>query len=583
MFNRRSSLSTTMRSALVVVLFGGLVLSPAHAKKPATSPSKAETPAPTYKPISSPLSEEDEALVAKLPLRVKVGQLMIVGFMGDNVDHSLKKIIERIHPGAIVVFSRNIKTARQISELNREAQATSLRESSLPLLIACDQEGGDVVRLKTPYPLPSALAFGIADDVVLAEKAGLATGQLMKTLGFNMNLAPVLDVADPKAARFIGTRSFGKDPKLVATLGRSFASGLDGAGILPTTKHFPGHGGVKEDSHTGTPVKDDLLPQLEQLHIAPFEQMRAEFASPWAVMLAHVAYPALDPSKMPATFSKPIVTDLLRNKLAFDGLVITDDIEMAGASVVTDINERAVRAVEAGVDLIMVAWNKRMMAQISDSLVKAVKDGRISEERINESLRRIIAAKRKYATPAAASPSVKELRTALQNPAFKEVADASVAARFNTPPSESELEFLKANAEKPIVLFSASLRFTKDFTDSVAPREVRPYRITLKQKYDIDRVMRANPAAIGVFYASGPLVAKIGSKISEDVASRMVLVTVEAPGSIENAGDFKALADVYYRHPSLGKLVAQNYFATELRKPASKTASKPSPKRRGKK
>ncbi|MES2964305.1 MAG: glycoside hydrolase family 3 N-terminal domain-containing protein, partial [Bdellovibrionota bacterium] len=335
-----------------------------------------------------------------------------------------------------------------------------------------------------------------------------------------------------------------------------------------------------EDSHTGTPTKNDPLAILQQLHIAPFETLRAELTSPWAVMLAHVAYPALDPTKMPATFSKPIVTDLLRGKLAFDGLVITDDIEMAGASVVSDINERAVRAVEAGVDLIMVAWNKKMMAQVSDSLVKAVKGGRISEERINESVRRIIAAKRRYAVPAAASPSVKELRMVLQNPAFREVADASVAARLKIPPSENELTFLAENFERPILLFSASQRFTKDFTASVAPREVRPFKITLKQTFDVDRVMRSNPASIGLFYASGPLVAKIGSRISEDVASRMVLVTVEAPGSIQNAGSFKALADIYYRHPELGTLLGKSYFSSpsEVRAPASRPSKKPKKK-----
>ncbi|MEK7358311.1 MAG: beta-N-acetylhexosaminidase [Bdellovibrionota bacterium] len=577
MFNRRTrSLIALSLAALV-----GVVISPANAKKSPAPPTKVEPAKPSYPKISNALSEEDEALIASLPLGVKVGQMMMIGFMGDNVDYSLKKIIERVHPGAIVVFSRNIKTARQISDLNREAQAASMRASSLPLLIACDQEGGDVVRLKTPYQLPSALAFGIADDVTLAEKAGVATGQLMKALGFNMNLAPVLDVADPKAARFIGTRSFGKDPKLVAKLGRGFAAGLDSAGVLPTTKHFPGHGGVSEDSHLKTPTKDDPLAQLEQLHIAPFEAMRAEFTSQWAVMLAHVAYPALDPSKMPATFSKPIVTDLLRKKLAFDGLVVTDDIEMAGASVVADINERAVRAVEAGVDLIMVAWNKKMMLQVSNSLIAAVKSGRISEERINESLRRIVSAKRKYADPAAGAPSLKELRAALQNPAFREIADATVAARLKVPPSDSERTFLEESIEKPILLFSASPRFTNDFTMAVAPRTVRPYRITLKQSFDIDKVMRSNPASIGVFYASGPLVAKIGSRISADVASRMILVTVEAPGSIENADDFKALADVYYRHPELGNLIGKSYFsaAPEVRTPASKKKQNKKPKK----
>jgi len=569
---------------LILALFSVLSFSPAYAKKPAQTTTKAE-PAPEYKSLTAPLSEDDEALLKSLPLRTKVGQMMMVGFMGEDVEHSLKTIIEKVHPGAIVEFSRNIKTARQISDLNREAQATSMRASSLPLLIACDQEGGDVIRLKTPYPLPSALAFGIADDEALSEKAGVATGQLMKTLGFNMNLAPVLDVADPKAPLFIGTRSFGKDPQLVAKMGRNFATGLVSEGILPTTKHFPGHGGVKEDSHLGMPTKTDSLADLEKIHVAPFETLRAEFESPWAVMLAHVAYPALDPSRMPATFSKPIVTDLLRKKMQFDGLVITDDIEMAGAAVVTDINERAVRAVEAGVDLIMVAWNKKMMAQISDSLVKAVKSGRISEDRINESLRRIIAAKRRFANPAAAAPSIKDIRQALQNPAFHEIADASVQARLKKPPTEAEEEFLKDAADKPIYLFSASPRFTQDFTNAIAPREVRPYRITLKQSFDIDKVMRANPESLGLFYASGPLVAKIGSKISEDVANRMMLVTVEAPGSIDNAENFKALADVYYRHPELGKLIAKSYFSqgAEVRTPASSSTDKKKRKKARKK
>ena len=521
---------------------------------------RAEPGPRRYTPVSSPLSAADEKLLSTLPLRIKVGQMLMLGFMGDSVDGAIRPVLEKLHPGAIVVFSRNIKTAKQISEFTHAAQNISIKTTKLPLLIACDQEGGDVIRLKTSYPLPSALAFGMADDVKLSERAGEATGQLMKTLGFNMNLAPVLDVGDSRAARFIGTRSFSSDPRIVAKLGQSFASGLEAQGVLPTTKHFPGHGGVNEDSHLSTPLKEDTAAQLELHDILPFATMRSDFTNSWAVMLAHVAYPGLDPSRMPATFSKPIVTDLLRTKLAFDGLVVTDDIEMAGASVVTDVRERAIRAVEAGVDLIMLAWNKRMQAQVSDALVASVKSGRIPESRIDESLRRIIAAKRRFATPTGVA-TMKSLKVAVQNPAFKEIAETTTLSRLHVMPKGQEKTFLAQSSDKPILLFSANQKFMRDFKSAVRGREIRNFVLSARKTFDVDRVMRANPTAIGIFYVSGAQLAKIAATISEDVAQRMMLVTVEAPGSMANVDQFKFLADVYYRHPELGAMIGRAYFA----------------------
>ncbi|MES2854219.1 MAG: glycoside hydrolase family 3 N-terminal domain-containing protein, partial [Bdellovibrionota bacterium] len=291
------------------------------------------------------LTPEYETILAKMPLDVKVGQMLMIGFKGQKIDDSLSLMIKKVKPGAIVLFGRNIRTARQTADLNESAQSLSRKLSQVPLLIAADQEGGNVVRIKTVYPLPSALALGLADDPGLVLRAGAATGTLMKTLGLNMNLAPVMDVAAPTRSKFLGTRSYSNDPGIVTKMSFGFAEGLETSGVLPTAKHFPGHGGFEGDSHLAAVENGDGKSQLEKVDLVPFTHMAAQSKLPWAIMLAHASYPALDPSRVPATFSRPIVTDLLRGKLGFNGIVLTDDIEMAGASTVADVNERAIRAI----------------------------------------------------------------------------------------------------------------------------------------------------------------------------------------------------------------------------------------------
>ena len=175
--------------------------------------------------------------------------------MGEKLNHGLDSAIRGNKPGAIIVFGRNIKSADQISKLCYSAQAASYEATGVPLLIAVDQEGGNVTRIRTAPPLPSALALGKTRDPALAKEAGHGTGRLLRSLGFNMNLAPVMDVTDPSHDRFIGTRTFGDDPQLVAKMSTAFALGLQESDILPTGKHFPGHGGLNQDSHLGTPTK----------------------------------------------------------------------------------------------------------------------------------------------------------------------------------------------------------------------------------------------------------------------------------------------------------------------------------------
>jgi beta-N-acetylhexosaminidase len=530
-------------------------------------------PAAVAPPPSASTAEDIQ--LEKMTVRQKVGQLLMVGFFGQAIENGLQKSISSLAPGAVIVFGRNVKSANQIVRLTTSAQALSLKASHVPLLIAVDQEGGDVIRLKTAMPLPSALSIGETKDSALAEAAGLATGQLLKTLGFNMNLAPVLDVADPHRANFIGTRTYGGNPQTVGRMGVQFSEGLARAGVLPTGKHFPGHGGVNEDSHEQTPQRTCSLDELRKADLVPFLAMQKHFGSRWATMLAHIAYPEIDSSGLPATFSHPIVTDILRNEVGFNGLVITDDIQMGGATAIKDIRERAVRAIEAGADMILVAWSMKTQLTILEALERAVSSGRISKERLDESVRRILVAKNIYAKKAGHAPTAQELRLAIRNPKFTEIALATANAAVGRPEDKAALEFKEFAGGRPVLVFSANRRFFTTFHDAIPGRSARYFGLDSDRPEATDRIMRSNPEAVGVFYVSGSHAIRLVNQVSDDVARRMLVVTVETDGMIEHQSDFRHVVNAYYRHPNLGEFVANSFFkdSLKIRTPASDAAA----------
>jgi beta-N-acetylhexosaminidase len=523
------------------------------------------------------LTQKDLELIEKMPLRKKIGQLFLLGFHGQALGEGLDKTLAEISPGGLLVFGRNLRSAQQISSLISNAQVLSIKNTQLPLLVATDQEGGDVIRIKTAMPLPSALALGKANREDVTGNAGFATGKLLKTLGFNMNLAPVLDVADPNQKMFIGTRAYGGEPLLAAKMGIRFSEGLIRAGVMPTGKHFPGHGGVSEDSHQNVPERSISSEQLRNSDLVPFVEMQKQLGNQWAVMLAHIAFPMIDPSRTPATFSKPIVTNILRNELGFRGLVLTDDIDMAGAGRISDPRERVIRAIEAGADMIVIAWNKRLQLKLVDSLEQAVKGGRISISRIDTSLKRILLAKNRFAGGGEQGSLPQEIRAALNNPVFSQVAEATISAQFSANQTDpKELAFREYADGKPLIIFSANRRFGNTLKSALPERNVRVFPLDLRRPHDVDRVLRSNPGAVGVFYVSGNQASRVASKISDDVALRTLLVTVETTGGLRNRANFRHTAAVYFRHPNLGKFIAQEFFAnpTAIRTPASKVAGK---------
>ncbi len=326
-------------------------------------------------------------------MRQKIGQLLMAGFDGPLPDSHIDRLIRRHHLGGVILFRRNIQTVQQVAELTRSLQACNAEQTSIPLLIGVDQEGGVVARLEEGVtPLPSALAFRQAGSVRDCEDLTRIANEELRLLGFNVNFAPVLDVNNNRLNPVIGVRAFGETVAEVCEYGLAALRGIHAAGIAATAKHFPGHGDTDVDSHLGLPRVAHDRARLDAVELAPFRAAIA--AGVDAIMSAHVVFPAFeaDPDT-PSTLSNPVLTGLLRRELSFEGVVFTDCLEMAAIADGIGVVEGAVRAFKAGADVLLVSHREDRQVAVIDALVRAVEDGEISEARIDESLARILAMK----------------------------------------------------------------------------------------------------------------------------------------------------------------------------------------------
>ncbi|MCB0410972.1 MAG: glycoside hydrolase family 3 protein, partial [Bdellovibrionales bacterium] len=270
-----------------------------------------------------------EQWLNKMSLEEKVSQVFIFGFAGTEYAKGLGPRLRSLRPGGTIIFQRNIKSPGSLSQMISQAQKETLIREGLPLFTMMDQEGGTVTRIKTRPNSPSALSMGNTNNPKLVQNIGFITGRILDLLGINVNLAPVMDLSDPARKTFIGNRSFGNSPQHVSTMTQAFSKGLTLAGVIPAAKHFPGHGGLHADSHKGTTVKYESLKEIKTKDLIPFQNFIINNQLS-AIMVAHVSYPELDDSHLPATYSKKIVTDLLRDQMGYNGLIITDDLEMLG-------------------------------------------------------------------------------------------------------------------------------------------------------------------------------------------------------------------------------------------------------------
>jgi beta-N-acetylhexosaminidase len=362
-----------------------------------------------------------DRLVASMSVEEKVGQLIMIGFGGTRVNAQISHWLTDRHAGGVALFSRNIVDFEQTARFVRELHG--LVSGQVPVFMALDQEGGNVVRVKDgAVVLPGNMALGATRSTVLAYVAGQALAVDLRLLGFNMNLAPVLDVNSNPNNPVIGVRSYGERPELVADLGSWYVRGQQEQGVVAVAKHFPGHGDTYADSHFFMPSIDADRRRLNAIELVPFK--RAMEAGLDAVMTAHIALPRIAETRdMPATLSHVLLTDILRKELEFDGIIMTDGLEMQGIVQRYGAGRAAVLAVLAGADMTMVLWMPDMKEAVYASLLAAAKSGEISAARLDESVRRILRVKRDRGLFARAiEPLDQVLARRNQNPLHAQVA-----------------------------------------------------------------------------------------------------------------------------------------------------------------
>jgi len=371
------------------------------------------------------------AIVEKMSIEEKVGQMFMPDFRqwnGKNVceiNEEIVQVIQQHHIGGVILFRENLvdteQTVRLVDQLQRAA-------GSIPLLLSTDQEGGVVNRLQSGTVMPGNMALGATGSTESCHRVGQAIGAELHALGININFAPVVDVNVNPDNPVIGVRSFGSDPQLVSDLGVSYIQGLHDAGVAATAKHFPGHGDTAVDSHLGLPSVPYDRSRLDEVELKPFQT--AINAGVDLIMTAHVTFPAIDSSMLisrldntpiyvPATLSAPVLTGLIRNTLGFEGVVVTDSLQMKAITDHFGPEDTVIRAVQAGTDIILMPSDLNRAYQ---AMLAAVKNGDIPETTIDKSVTRILALKLKL--------GVVEINNGKLQPGYD--IDRSIEDKINT-------------------------------------------------------------------------------------------------------------------------------------------------------
>lgn len=349
-------------------------------------------------------------LASDLTLEEQIGQLLMVGFPGTTPTPQLIKLIQQYHVGNIIFFSRNVQSARQLHELTSSLQEIA-REAGQrqPLLIAIDQENGMVQRLGEDATIfPGNMALGAVGTEQSAYEVALAAGLELRALGVNLNLAPVVDVNNNPANPVIGVRSFGEDPRQVARLACAQIRGYQDAGVATCIKHFPGHGDTATDSHLAMPTVPYEMDRLENVELIPFKSGIA--AGTDCVMTAHIYFPALmGATNLPATLSPAVIRQLLREQLGFQGVILTDCLEMNAVSETVGVGRGAVLAQQAGNDLILISHRYDRQLAGLEALKAAVQSGEIAPEAIREAAERVLALKRRLGEREQRQPAIPTL------------------------------------------------------------------------------------------------------------------------------------------------------------------------------
>ena len=332
------------------------------------------------------IDEKVDQIVASMSQTEKLGQMVMIGIQGTKVDDDSLYMLNQYHMGGVILFDRNMESPEQVKQLTSDLQAQS--NEKVPLFIGIDEEGGDVVRMAEKLtPAPSQKEIGATGDIEQAKTWAIKTAKSLKDMGINVNFAPVADVGSNDK------RSYSTDANTVIDFVRAATKGYQQENIIYSLKHFPGIGKGKVDSHIDSSSIDVAKEVLMTEDILPFKTIIDESdPNDYFILVSHLKYLALD-EEYPASLSSKIMTDLLRNKLGYKGIIITDDMEMDAVANHNDFRSIGVNAVKAGADIVLVCHEYKHQQEVYLGLLDAVNSGEISQERIDESVKRIIKVK----------------------------------------------------------------------------------------------------------------------------------------------------------------------------------------------
>ena len=332
------------------------------------------------------IDEKVDKTVESMSQTEKLGQMVMIGIQGTKVDDDSLYMLNQYHMGGVILFDRNMENPEQVKQLTSDLQAQS--NEKVPLFIGIDEEGGDVVRMAEKLtPPPSQKEIGATGDIEQAKTWAIKTAKSLKDIGINVNFAPVADVGSNDK------RSYSTDANTVIDFVRAATKGYQQENIIYSLKHFPGIGKGKVDSHVDSSSIDVTKEILMAEDILPFKTIIDENdPNDYFILVSHLKYPALD-EEYPASLSSKIMIDLLRNELGYKGIIITDDMEMGAVANHNDFRSIGVKAVKAGADIVLVCHEYEHQKEVYLGLLDAVNSGEISQERIDESVKRIIKVK----------------------------------------------------------------------------------------------------------------------------------------------------------------------------------------------
>ena len=333
------------------------------------------------------LDERVDRIVNNMSDAEKVGQMLMIGIQGTRVDDDTSYMLNEYAIGGVILFDRNMQSQEQVLSFNKQLQES--RHGDLPLFIAIDEEGGKVARMKDSFePPPSQWKIADSKDFQQAEKWAEYTADRLKNMGFNVNFAPVADVGNDEAGRM-----YSDDPEMVSNFVKAAVQGYGKKNILCTIKHFPGLGKGEADTHDNFVQVNADMDTLQAQDLLPFREMfqQGNQDNFW-VMVTHVTYSALD-AKNPASMSEVVMTNLLRNQLGYNGIVITDDVDMGAIAKHYSFADVGVKAVQAGADIVLICHEYDHEIEVYNGILSAVRDGSISKDRIDSSVKRIVRAK----------------------------------------------------------------------------------------------------------------------------------------------------------------------------------------------